>query len=35
MLMAVTVVYWELGISLSLKPTEITVEDIAVQHIME
>ena len=33
-LMALTVLYWELGISLSLKPTEITVEHIVVQHIM-
>ena len=35
MLMIVTVVYWELGISLSLKTTEITVEHIVVQRIME
>ena len=35
MITAVTVVYWQLGISLSLKPAEITVEHIAVQHIME
>ena len=33
-LMALTVLYWELGMSLSLKPTEITVEHIVVQHIM-
>ena len=35
MLMAAKVAYRELGISLSLKITEITVEHIAVQHIME
>ena len=35
MLMAVTVLYWELGINFSLEPTEITVENIVVQHIME
>ena len=35
MLMAVTVVYLELGINLSLEPTEITEENIVVQHIME
>ena len=35
MLMAVTVVYLELGINLSLEPTEITEENIVEQHIME
>ena len=35
LLRAVTALYWQLGISLSMKPTEITVEHIAVQHIME
>ena len=34
MLMAAKVVYWELGISLSLKTTQITVEHTVVQHIM-
>ena len=31
---AVTVVYWRLGISLNFITTEITVEHIAVRHIM-